>query len=68
MIERKRIGSIAFPGETRLVGLSKIKQVRRMCQLTEADGVESSAFYGGADVVDVFINEYRTVLRRLARR
>jgi hypothetical protein len=35
------------------------KQVRRMCRLTEEDGVDSSAFYGGSDVVDVFIDELR---------
>ena len=68
IIERKRIGSINYPGETRAVGLKKLKQVRRMCQLTEEDGVDSTTFYNGADAVDVFINEYRTVLRRLARR
>lgn len=66
--QRKRIGNIGYPGETRMTGLQRIKQVRRMCGLTEADGVDSSSFYEGADVVDVFINEYRTVLRRLARR
>lgn len=66
--ERKRIGSLPYPGESKLVGIKKLKQVRRMCRLTEEDGVDSMAFYEGADTVDVFINEYRTVLRRLARR
>lgn len=68
VMERKRIGSIRFPGETKLVGVQKIKQIRRMCYLTEEDGIDSHTFYAGADRLDVFINEYRTVLRRLARR
>jgi death-on-curing protein len=66
--EKKRIGNISFPGDARIVGTNKIKQIRRTCRLTEEDGVDSTSFYEGADVIDVFINEYRTVLRRLARR
>lgn len=68
IIERKRIGSIAYPGSSKLVGIRKLKAVRKLCRLTEEEGVDSTSFYGGADPVDAFINEYRTVLRRLARR
>jgi death on curing protein len=69
--ERKRITSIPYPGEKRLVGIGLLKHVRRVCQLTEADGCDSSSFYvpdDDANVIDGFIQEYRTVLRRLARR
>jgi death on curing protein len=63
----KRIGNIAYPGDTKTVSIADIKQVRRMCRLTEEDGVDSSSFYEGADVIDSFVNQYRQVLRRLAR-
>jgi hypothetical protein len=49
------------------VGLALTKEIRRMCSLTEQDGVDSASFYAGADMVDAFVNQYRTVLRRLAR-
>ena len=68
---RQRIGNIAYPGENRIVGLTLLKHVRRICELTEADGFDSPAFYAPDDdenVIDGFIAEYRTVLRRLARR
>jgi death-on-curing protein len=63
----KRIDSIGFPGENRIVPPPTIKRVRRLCRLTEEDGIDSAAFYGGADPIDAFVNHYRTVLRRLAR-
>jgi death-on-curing protein len=62
----KRIGTISYPGDTKIVGLSKMRQVRRMCRLTDEDGVHAAAFYEEADVLDVFINEYRAVLNRLS--
>ncbi len=68
---RKRIGNIAYPGENRILGLSLLKHVRRLCALTEADGFDSPGFYAPGDdenIIDGFITEYRTVLRRLARR
>src|SRR5262249_40406108 len=65
---RKRIGSIGFPGDTKIVPVRTIKYVRQQCRLREEDGVDSAAFYDDVEVVDAFINEYRNVLRRLARR
>lgn len=64
----KRIGNIAFPGDHAVVGIKEIKRVRQMCRLTEADGKDSAAFYDRAAVIDTFVNKYRTLLRRLARR
>lgn len=64
---RKHIGSIPYPGERRDVGVDLIKRVRRQCNLTEEDGVDSDAFYFDTLVLDGFINKYRTVLRKLAR-
>jgi len=69
--ERKRIGSIHFPGDTRFVSIDQIKYVRKMCNLREEDGILTDHFYednAESDVkIDVFINEYRTILRRLAK-
>lgn len=66
-IERKVIGRLGFRNEGETVSRKTMKQLRTMCRLREEDGVDSEAFYGGADVVDAFVNQYRTVLRRLAR-
>jgi death-on-curing protein len=66
-ITRKRLGSIGYHNEGTEVSLRDLKNLRRMCGLTESDGVDSSAFYGDSAVVDVFVNRYRTVLRRLAK-
>jgi prophage maintenance system killer protein len=63
----KRIGSIAWPGETREVALKEIKRIREICRLREEDGVDSDSFYSYSIVVDGFVNRYRTVLRRLAK-
>jgi death on curing protein len=48
----KRIGTISYPGDTKVVGLSKMRQVRRMCQLRDEDGVHAAAFYENADVLE----------------
>jgi prophage maintenance system killer protein len=66
-IERKIIGRIGFHSDGEVVSLKTIKELRRMCRLTEEDGVDTQAFYEGADVIDTFVNKYRTVLRRLAK-
>jgi death-on-curing protein len=62
--EKERVGVLRR--DTRTV-LKTMKELRRLCKLTEEDGVHSEAFYDGADVVDAFVNQYRTVLRRLAK-
>ncbi len=63
----KHVGTIGYRNEGTEVSFKDIKHARRVCKLTEEDGVDSDAFYGGADSVDTFINKYRTLLRRLAR-
>jgi death-on-curing protein len=64
---RKRVGWIGYRNEGTEVSIKDLKAVRRMCKLTEADGVDTDAFYNHSAVVDSFINQYRTVLRRLAK-
>lgn len=66
-VEYKTVARIGYRNEGETVGMKTIKQLRRVCQLTEEDGVDSDAFYEGADVIDDFVNKYRTVLRRLAK-
>jgi hypothetical protein len=66
-IKEKRIGNISYPRDSAFVATKILKNVRRMCRLSEEDGVDSDAFYDQAVVIDAFINRYRTILRRLAR-
>jgi death-on-curing family protein len=68
VIRLKHIGSIPYPGDHQEVGLRILKDVRRNCRLTEEDGYDTEAFYNQAAVIDAFVNRYRTILRRLARR
>lgn len=64
---KKRIGTIGYKDEGTEVSLKELKSIRRLCRLTEEDGVDSAAFYSEEAVIDAFVNRYRTVLRRLAR-
>jgi death-on-curing protein len=66
-VEQKHVATIGYPGDNKIVGLSSIKRIRRVCQLDEPSGCDTSAFYEGADVIDTFVNEYRTILAKLAR-
>lgn len=63
----KHIGAIDFPGDNLFVSMKVLKLTRKICKLTEEDGVDSTAFYDEAAVVDSFVNRYRTILRKLAR-
>ena len=64
---RRRVGWIGYRDEGTDVSLKDLKDIRRMCYLTEADGVDSDAFYNGAAVIGSFVNRYRTLLKRLAK-
>jgi death-on-curing protein len=65
--ELKVIGRIGYRNEGETVSRKTMRELRTMCKLREEDGVDSEALYGSADVVDAFVNQYRTVLRRLAK-
>ncbi|CUS37673.1 type II toxin-antitoxin system death-on-curing family toxin [Candidatus Nitrospira nitrificans] len=65
---RKRIGTIGYRDEGTFVSMKDLKLVRRICKLTEEDGVDSGTFYDSQAIVDGFINKYRNVLRRLSTR
>jgi death-on-curing protein len=64
----KRIGNIPYPGDGKTASVGILKSVRSICHLTEADGVDSFAFYDQGLIIDSFVNKYRSVLRRLAKR
>jgi death-on-curing protein len=64
----KTVMSIKWPGEGRPVTINEIKHIRRTLKLCEEDGVDRDTFYERGVRVDKFINEHRTVLRRLASR
>jgi death-on-curing protein len=66
-VRLKPIGRIGYRNEGEEVSRKTMKQLRKMCRLTETDGVDTDSFYEGAEVVDAFVNRYRTVLRRLAK-
>jgi death-on-curing protein len=68
MVVEKRLSSIPYPGENPFVSISSLKHVRKLCHLTAEDGIDSAAFYDADTVIDSFINQYRGVLRKLARR
>lgn len=63
-----KIGTIAFPGESKQVGKSIVKQVREMTGLTPQKGYDSQVFYKEVDPLAVLINKYEAPLRRLANR
>ena len=67
-VVRQHITTIPYPGDSKDVAVQRIKEIRKICRLCEEDGVDSTAFYDRTVVIDVFINRYRTILRRLANR
>jgi prophage maintenance system killer protein len=65
---RHRIGRLGYPGDTRQVSRGDIRKVRRMCNLTPDDGIDSQSFYHDVDDMTSLIAEYQNNLRRLANR
>lgn len=65
--EYVRVGTIGYRDEGTVMSIADLKKLRKMCRLSEGDGVDSDSFYNAAVVIDSFVNRYRTVLRRLAR-
>lgn len=66
-VQHQRIGTIGYHSEGQPVSIKVIKDVRRIAGLREEDGCDSEAFYTSAAQFDVFINQYRTILRRLSK-
>lgn len=66
--ERIRIASIGYRNEGTPVSIKDLKIVRSACKLNPANGVDSRLFYDNEASVDAFVAQYRSLLRRLARR
>lgn len=63
----ERVCVIGYRGETQLVALQDIRRLRKECKLDGDHGYDSQAFYKSEDPVDVWINDYRSVLERLSK-
>jgi death on curing protein len=61
------ITQIAYPGEGALVQVNTIKKVRKACELLPENGIDSRSFYDADATLDSLLNEYRLLLRRLAK-
>jgi death-on-curing family protein len=66
-IRQSKVTQVSYPGEGTLVPVSTIKMVRKQCQLVAEHGVDSRAFYDEEATVDYFLNQYRSLLKRLAK-
>lgn len=55
------------PGDSRIVRVNEIKNIREALELTEDKGVDSESFYDTQMIIDSFVRQHRNVLRKLAR-
>ena len=63
------ISQVSYGGEGREIGKGVMARIRRDLKLDEQNGIDSAIFYDNAPAIaDAFIEEFRTTLRRLARR
>lgn len=67
-IEYVKLAQIGFPGWKKQVGKGAIATVRRATDLTPQKGVDSAAFFHGADPLIALIDKYHGPLQRLAYR
>lgn len=65
--DRIRITRMGYPSDGQVVGKGQLREVRKLCRLTERDGVDSVTFYSKQRPTDYFVQNYRGLLRRLAR-
>ena len=65
--KKQRVMTIPWPSDGRAVGVKQIKNVRRTTELDEEHGCDTKSFYEMVDMIDVFVDEYRGILRRLSR-
>jgi death-on-curing family protein len=63
----RRLVQIGYHDEGSSVPLKDLKAVRRACCLTPEHGVDSRTFYSAEAVVDSFMAQYRSILKRLGR-
>jgi death-on-curing protein len=63
-----KVAQIGFPGWKKQVGKGAVHSVRKATKLLPENGIDSAAFYHGADPVNALIQEYEGPLKRLAFR
>jgi death-on-curing protein len=66
-IRQSKVTQLSYPGEGSFVHVNTIKMVRKHCHLLAEDGVDSRAFYDEKATVDYILNQYRNLLKRLAK-
>lgn len=59
--------NLSCAGDGEQVGVATIKDIRRELHLRDQDGVDSGVIYGTEKPIESILNEYRTLLKRLAR-
>jgi death on curing protein len=65
---RIRIATVGYRDEGTVIAKGDVRKLRRICKLDEENGVDSEMFYSTGEIIDSFVNRYRKVLRRLARK
>lgn len=63
----RRVLQLSYAGDGELVRVATIHKIRKACNLMPEDGVDSRMFYDGEARVDYVINEYRHILKKLAK-
>ena len=66
--DNQPIHRMGFPSMTKQVARGELKTVRKACGLWETDGVDSKAFFEGAEAMSFLLSEYASSLRKLADR
>jgi len=61
------VHKIPCPGDSRTATINEVKMARRALNLTNEDGVDSYSFYGEQTVINNFIVQHRSILKRLAK-
>jgi len=61
------VHKIPCPGDSRIATMNEIKTARKVLNLTHEDGVDSYSFYGEQTVINSFIVQHRSILKRLAK-
>jgi death-on-curing protein len=65
--ERTRLMRMQYPSDGQVVGKELLRDLRKRCNLTQEDGVDSHSFYRKSRPTDYFIRNYRGTLKKLAR-
>lgn len=66
-ISTKKVTNIPHLPDGREVGRRLLSNIRKQCNLTYKDGVDSKCFYGTMTEIDTFISKYQRALRDLAK-